>query len=212
MKALRIAALCLLSWLLLSSCSHNLVKKDQDKDMKNEVFEAVCLSENSYWVLKAPTDFKHLKDDLIVLEGSPENAKAGERYAFTLGSDLIRETYPPQADGASFEKLAGNCDPILTDMEHGLSIAAHLPTRSQLIDVRTAEEYAAGHLPGSVNIDVNSLEAQLDESFPAMDEIYLVYCRSGRRSAIAAGILKERGCALVFDLGGIQDYRGELEY
>ena len=74
----------------------------------------------------------------------------------------------------------------------------------QLVDVRTAEEFLEGHLDQALNIDVNKssfLEdaiAQLDKNRPVA-----VYCRSGKRSARAAGMLAEQGYQAVNLLGGI---------
>ena len=77
-------------------------------------------------------------------------------------------------------------------------------TDHALIDVRTPQEYAGGHIPGSVNIPVESLASRLDEV--PHDKPVVVYCRSGNRSATAADILVENGYKSVFDLGGIQDW------
>lgn len=64
----------------------------------------------------------------------------------------------------------------------------------QLLDVRTVAEYSEGHIPGSINLNV------LDESFEAMADSVLqkerpvaLYCRSGKRSKKAAGILSKKG-------------------
>lgn len=69
-----------------------------------------------------------------------------------------------------------------------------------LIDVRTPEEFATGHIPGAINIPVDSLAGELDQ-LPEDTEI-VVYCRSGNRSATASRILAGAGFS-VFDLGGI---------
>ena len=73
-----------------------------------------------------------------------------------------------------------------------------------LIDVRTPEEFASGHIQNAVNISVETLQARLDE-VPRGAPV-VVYCRSGNRSASAAQILVEGGYQLVYDLGGIQDW------
>lgn len=72
-----------------------------------------------------------------------------------------------------------------------------------VIDVRTPGEYATGHLAGAINIDVEagSFAAnikQLDKEAP-----YLVYCRSGRRSAIAAAQMADAGFTDIIDAGGL---------
>ena len=73
-----------------------------------------------------------------------------------------------------------------------------------LIDVRTPEEFATGHIPGSINIPVNELASRLTEV--PQDQPVIVYCRSGNRSATAARILVDAGFGPVYDLGGIQTW------
>jgi rhodanese-related sulfurtransferase len=74
-----------------------------------------------------------------------------------------------------------------------------------IIDVRAADEYAAGHLAGAVNHNVEdgSLESALASLDP--EASYVVYCRSGRRSEIAAEIMRTNGFAQVADLGSLED-------
>ena len=81
------------------------------------------------------------------------------------------------------------------------------PASHLLIDVRTPEEFASGHIEGAVNIPVEEMAGRLDE-IPG-DTPIVVYCRSGNRSATAARILTEAGYAPVYDLGGIQDWVAE---
>lgn len=75
---------------------------------------------------------------------------------------------------------------------------------SQVIDVRTPEEFAAGHVQGATNIDVESgafeaALAGLDKEAP-----FTIYCRSGRRSAIAADLMAKAGFTQVTDLGTLE--------
>lgn len=74
--------------------------------------------------------------------------------------------------------------------------AAHL-----LVDVRTPEEYADGHIAGSVNIPLAELGNQL--SLIPQDIPVVVYCRSGSRSAQAVSLLKDAGYTNTLDMGGI---------
>ncbi|MCC3151574.1 rhodanese-like domain-containing protein [Hymenobacter sp. BT770] len=80
-----------------------------------------------------------------------------------------------------------------------------------LLDVRRPDEFANGHLPGAVNIEVTSPDfaqriAQLDSTKPTY-----VYCRSGARSANAAGQLSAAGFAQVSNLlGGVLDWPEQL--
>ncbi|PJF47861.1 MAG: hypothetical protein CUN48_06370 [Candidatus Thermofonsia Clade 3 bacterium] len=80
---------------------------------------------------------------------------------------------------------------------------AHRP--HVLIDVRTAEEFKSGHIPGAINIDVQVLAQRLQDI--PRDRAVVLYCRSGNRSSYAAHILQRAGYAEVYDLGGIGDWR-----
>ena len=70
-----------------------------------------------------------------------------------------------------------------------------------LVDVRTPEEFAGGHIEGSVNIPLDSLAKRMDEI--PQDQPVVVYCRSGNRSNTAAQMLIQAGYTDVYDLGGI---------
>jgi len=74
-----------------------------------------------------------------------------------------------------------------------------------LIDVRTAEEFAAGHLQGAINYNVE--DGTLEAALRSLDssKSYNVYCQSGRRSAIAIALLNQNGFTRVTDLGGIDE-------
>ena len=81
---------------------------------------------------------------------------------------------------------------------------------SIILDVRTAEEYAAGHIPNTINLDHESIEADAETLLPDKDALILVYCRSGRRSKIAAEALVELGYTDVREFGGIIDWPYEV--
>ncbi len=75
-----------------------------------------------------------------------------------------------------------------------------------LLDVRTQDEFDQGHIPGSALLPYDEIQARADE-LPADKAMpIIVYCRSGRRSAIAAESLKALGYTEIYDLGGIQDW------
>ena len=75
-----------------------------------------------------------------------------------------------------------------------------------LLDVRTPEEYAAGHIPGSVNFP---LERMRDYDADADAKVF-AYCRSGARSARACALLEEMDYSAT-NIGGIIHYTGALE-
>jgi rhodanese-related sulfurtransferase len=76
-----------------------------------------------------------------------------------------------------------------------------------VVDVRTPGEYAAGHLDGAVNIDVESPDFATQIAALPKDTQYAVYCRSGRRSALATGQMSAAGFTSLVNLegGGIAD-------
>lgn len=76
----------------------------------------------------------------------------------------------------------------------------------QLIDVRTREEFASGHIVGAINIPVEELAGRLSEVSPNTPVV--VYCRSGNRSAQAADLLDSAGFNNIYDLGGVLDWTG----
>ncbi|MGB8326499.1 MAG: rhodanese-like domain-containing protein [Steroidobacteraceae bacterium] len=71
-----------------------------------------------------------------------------------------------------------------------------------VLDVRTPSEFAAGHVPGALNIPHDQIEARIGELESARNREIVVYCRSGRRSAIALDILHSRGFARLSHLEG----------
>lgn len=73
-----------------------------------------------------------------------------------------------------------------------------------LLDVRTRDEHLDRRIPGSVLLPYTLITAEsAARLIPAKDSLVIVYCRSGRRSAIAASSLRNLGYTQVFDLGGI---------
>lgn len=74
-----------------------------------------------------------------------------------------------------------------------------------IVDVRSAEEYATGHLDGAKLLDLNSgeFEAALPELDPEAE--YLVYCRSGSRSAQAIALMEEAGFTDLTNLGSVEE-------
>ena len=79
--------------------------------------------------------------------------------------------------------------------------------RLTIIDVRTPEEFAAGHIDGAVNLDLEGGQfSTLIVDLPK-NEAYLVYCHTGRRSALAADTMAKAGFTDVRDMGGIADWQ-----
>lgn len=81
---------------------------------------------------------------------------------------------------------------------------------AKLIDVREADEYAAGHIPASINLPLSKIESAQGE-ITDLDTPLFVYCRSGNRSGQAVAWLKQAGYSKVKNIGGIANYRGKTE-
>lgn len=79
-----------------------------------------------------------------------------------------------------------------------------------ILDVRTEEEYAQGHIKGAILIPDYEVETKAEELLEDKSETLLIYCRSGRRSALAAEALNGLGYTSVYDFGGIIDWPYEI--
>ena len=80
-----------------------------------------------------------------------------------------------------------------------------------ILDVRAQEEYDESHIPGAILIPHTEIEARAEEVLTDKDQLILVYCRSGRRSKIAAEALVELGYTNIKEFGGIIDWPYEVE-
>ena len=80
-----------------------------------------------------------------------------------------------------------------------------------ILDVREQEEYDQGHIPGAIVIPHEEIEAKAEAALPDKDQLILVYCRSGRRSKIAAEALVKLGYTNIQEFGGILDWPYEVE-
>ena len=103
-------------------------------------------------------------------------------------------------DSATYEQISGAEAKALMDSESGYII----------IDARTQEEYDEGHIPGAIMIPEYEIADRAEKELPDKDQLILVYCRSGRRSKIAAEELVKLGYTNVKEFGGIIDWEYEI--
>ena len=78
-----------------------------------------------------------------------------------------------------------------------------------ILDVRRADEYAAGHIPNAINVANEDIGTAEIAQLPDKDQLILVYCRSGRRSKEASEKLVALGYTNIVEFGGILDWTGE---
>ena len=80
-----------------------------------------------------------------------------------------------------------------------------------ILDTRTQEEYDEGHIPGAILIPYDEITQKAEGVLTDKNQLILVYCRSGRRSKIAAEALVELGYTNIREFGGIIDWPYEVE-
>ena len=80
-----------------------------------------------------------------------------------------------------------------------------------ILDVRRADEFAEGHIPGAINVANESIGTEQIPELPDKAQLILVYCRSGRRSKEASEKLVKLGYTSIVEFGGILDWKGEIE-
>lgn len=79
-----------------------------------------------------------------------------------------------------------------------------------LLDVRTPEEFAEKHIPGAINIANETIGSEEIPELPDKGQLILVYCRSGNRSKQASQKLADLGYTDIVEIGGINDWPGEV--
>lgn len=120
----------------------------------------------------------------------------------TLGASLA------VAALAGCSDAAGGTEASVTDVT--VTAAADVIARQDVVvlDVRTPAEFASGHLSDAINIDVASPTFDDDVAVLPTDATYVVYCRSGNRSAVAADRMLELGFTDVYNVtGGVMEWQ-----
>lgn len=79
-----------------------------------------------------------------------------------------------------------------------------------ILDVRTAQEFASGHIPGAALLPNETIGTEDILILPDKDQLILVYCRSGNRSKQAAEKLAQLGYTNIVEFGGINSWTGEI--
>ncbi len=116
------------------------------------------------------------------------------------------------SDGVSLESgpTASAAPEVAAALDPADFAAAAKRPGTTLIDVRSAQEFADGHLPGAINMDVE--DPGFAQQVAALDPAgsYALYCHSGNRSGVAKDYLVSQGFSTVYDLaGGIEAWDSE---
>ena len=123
------------------------------------------------------------------------------------------------ADGPTSVFLAGKIGNGSGDQNMGytqinMDVAKSIfevPGEYIILDVRRADEFAEGHIPGAINVANEDIEDKEIVELPDKNQTIYVYCRSGNRSKQAAEKLVKLGYENIIEFGGIVDWKGDIE-
>jgi phage shock protein E len=99
--------------------------------------------------------------------------------------------------------------PVAPGVVDGATAKALVAAGARVVDVRTPEEFASGHVPGAINIPFDQLPRRASEIGPPSTPVVL-YCRTGRRSAVAGEALQKAGFSKLYDFKSVTAWPGEL--
>ena len=100
---------------------------------------------------------------------------------------------------------------MIEKIDAGTAIRLLDAGKAVAVDVREPDEYAVGHIPGAKLLPLGEVNSRAAEVLPEKDAAWLVYCRTGRRSAEAVQKLDALGYSNLYDLGGILSWPYEIE-
>lgn len=210
--ALLLSLICLLGLIGCSNKSMNYIVANEPNitGIVKEANENAILIENEkgeYWVSlnvenKDSTTHFNLGDEVVVYY----NGNIAESYPMQINT-VYAITLKEPADRAEnnreavYVNITAEEAKQIMDSEEGYVI----------LDVRTQEEYDQGHIPGAILIPDTEVEVTAEDVLTDKDQLILVYCRSGRRSKLAAEALVELGYTNIKEFGGIIDWPYETE-
>ena len=114
---------------------------------------------------------------------------------------LLLSSCSPSDDNLGYKQISMEEAKNIMDEEKGYII----------VDVRTPDEFADKHIPNAINIPNETIGTEEIAGLPDKEQKILVYCRSGNRSKQAAEKLVKIGYTNVVEIGGINDWTGEIE-
>ena len=171
----------------------------------------VDLESGSYIIIRNEVDTKiyhkiDISGGLVVADGiNPD---------ILLNNVINAEVEMLDADGLPKEtrliKITGNDAPDYQVIDAKQAKAMIDAGGVLVVDVRTREEYDAGHIPDVYNVPLDEIRDGIMKVTENRDDTILLYCRSGNRSKVAARILTEMGYTNVYDFGGIVNWPYEI--
>lgn len=129
----------------------------------------------------------------------------------TLGTPVWAHLSNDRLLGYRIDEAYTKPDRVLRfDWDVTAKLIDQYPEAIVLLDVRSSEEFHSGHVPDATLIPLDQLVVMAERRLPDKGKVYLVYCRSGRRSEAGAAILRRLGYPLAFNSGGVIDYPDPL--
>ncbi len=201
---------------LISGC----VKKES-----NITFDAIIEELNDGSMLVATIDyngFDKASVDVSKVEVDFELSE-GQTVEITILPE-VKESYPVQVSATKIvlkeQSISSESNDSMKDANRESEYVKITPEEAKkiiddgkygtILDVRTLEEYNNGHIDGATLLQDNEIKAKAETTLYDKEEVILVYCRSGRRSATASKELIDMGYTKVYDFGGIVDWPYEI--
>lgn len=196
--------------LALTGCQKDPAEDGSQEEAVSDLpYQALHLGDHLFVITKTPVEGKdYLHMPLTVNMEKAPDLQVGDIIA--LNFDIITKSYPGQVNVETVDKLEEESKAFKADFNLANDLLRIRPDQTYLMDVRTLEEYEAGHIPGSINIPVQEIESIVD-LIPDQEATLLLYCRSGNRTVTASKALEDLGYKVIIDLGGISAYEGDLE-
>ena len=136
---------------------------------------------------------------VFILAGCAQNQEAASDGAMGVSS-VESEVSSDEEEGSGYQQISQEEAMKMMEEEDDYLI----------LDVRTPEEFAEGHIPDAVNIPNETIGSDVSDVLKDKDQILLIYCRSGNRSKQASSKLAMMGYTNIYEFGGINTWPGEI--
>ena len=110
------------------------------------------------------------------------------------------DAYEDRKEQAKYRRITADEAQVLMEREQDYLI----------LDVRSPEEFAEGHIPHAINIPMDRIGEEPPQELPDRNQMIFVYCVKGIRSMNVANRLAHMGYKNIIEMGGIQDWHGEI--
>lgn len=180
-------------------------EKGADQTVDKGRMKAVHLADSLYLILE-----KGKKNENHLIELDTLDVQVPDRAVIDFEISDRTQEVPAKAKAENIEILDNeSVKKLKITFEAAYAIKDFLGDKAAFVDVRTPDEYSAGHAKGAELIPLDEIEGRAADRFHK-DDIITLYCRSGNRSGTAQAVLESKGY-FVLDIGGIGDYKGEVE-